>query len=188
MRHKGIVVMAWLAVVVLAACNRYQVIPQQYQGQVNHNLKFAEAKKDPGSYKGQTVVWGGEVLNATRLPDRTKIEVLQLPLTDDHIPAAERAESNGRFLAFDTKGEILDPAVVKEGTRLTIVGQIQGAVSSASDLGPHDYPAIQIRDMTVWDTKASRATGYPYYGPYYGHYYYGYRPYVFWEGTRVPGS
>jgi outer membrane lipoprotein len=186
--QKGIVVVASLVILALAACNRYQVIPKAYQGQVNRNLTFAEAQKDLLGYKGQTVVWGGEVLHSTRLSDRTEIEILQLPLTDDYIPAAERTESKGRFLAFDTQGEILDPAVVKEGTRLTIVGKIQGAVSSASDLGPHEYPAIQIRDMTVWDTKASRAMGYPYYGPYYGHYYYGYRPYVFWEGTRVPGS
>jgi outer membrane lipoprotein len=185
--HKTrMMVVAFLA--LLIGCNRYQVVPKQYQAQLNQTLTFVEAKKSPEAYKGQTVAWGGEVLSATRLPDRTKIEVLQLPLTDDYIPAAERVESNGRFLAFDTQGEILDPAVVKEGTRLTIVGQIQGVVSSASDLGPHEYPAIQIRDMTVWDTKASRAVGDPYYGPYYGHFYYGYRPYVFWEGTRVPGS
>ena len=177
-----------LAVLTLMACNRYQVIPKEYQGRINQNLSFAEAKSSPEAYKGETVVWGGEVLKATRLPDRTKIEVLQLPLTDDFIPAAERVESNGRFLAFDVQGEILDPAVVKEGTRLTMVGQIQGTTSSTSDLGPHDYPAIVIKDMTVWDKKMSRAMGYPYYGPYYGHYYYGYRPYVFWDGTRVPGS
>jgi outer membrane lipoprotein len=179
---------AVLAVAGLVACNQYQVIPHQYQGQVNRSLTFAETKGNPERYKGQTVVWGGEVLKATRLPDRTKIEMLQLPLTEDFIPAGERAESSGRFLAFDSQGEILDPAIVKEGTRLTIVGQLQGTVSSTSDLGPHQYPAIQIRDMTVWGKKASRAMGYPYYGPYYGHYYYGYHPYVFWEGTRIPGS
>jgi outer membrane lipoprotein len=179
---------ALLALWSAPGCNRYEVVPKQYQAQVSRNLTFDEAKRSPDTYNGQTVVWGGEVLNATRLPDRTKIEVLQLPLTDDYIPAAGRTESNGRFLAFDTQGEIMDPAVVKEGTRLTIVGRIQGAVSSASDLGVREYPAVQIQDMTVWDREASRAMGYPYYGPYYGHYYYGYRPYAFWEGTRVPGN
>lgn len=188
MRRTSAYLFAALAMLTLVACNRYQVIPKEYQGRVNQNLSFVEAKGSPETHKGQTVVWGGEVLKAERLPDRTKIEVLELPLTDDFIPAGERGESNGRFLAFDTQAEILDPAVVKEGTRLTIVGQIQGTVSSTSDLGPHDYPALQIKDMTVWDKKMSRAMGYPYYGPYYGHYYYGYRPYVFWDGTRVTGS
>jgi len=173
---------------MLAACNRYQVIPTEYQGRVNQNLSFTEAKGSPDTFKGETVVWGGEVLKATRLPERTKIEVLQLPLTDDFIPAGGRAESNGRFLAFDSQGEILDPAVVSEGTRVTIIGQVQGTAPSSPDLGLHDYPVIQIKDMTVWDKKMSRTMGYPYYGPYYGHYYYGYRPYVFWDGSRVPGS
>ncbi|MEX5218776.1 MAG: Slp family lipoprotein [Nitrospira sp.] len=177
-----------LTILTFVGCNRYQVIPKEYQGRVNQKLSFVEAKAEAATYKGETVVWGGEVLKATRLPNRTRLEVLQLPLTDDFIPAGERTESNGRFLAVDTQGEILDPAVVNEGTRVTIIGQIQGTKSLVSDLGPHEYPVIQIRDMTIWDRKMSRAMAYPYYGPYYGHYYYGYRPYVFWDGTRVPGS
>jgi outer membrane lipoprotein len=188
MRRKHACLLAALAMLVVAGCNRYEVVPKQYQEQVNRSLSFVEARSNPDAYKGDTVVWGGEVLNATRLPDRTKLEVLQLPLTDDLVPAAERAESNGRFLAFDTQGEILDPAVVKEGTRVTIVGEIEGAVSSSSDLGPQDYPALRIKDMTIWDKSMSRSVPSPTYGPYYGHYYYGYRPYVFWNATRVSGS
>jgi outer membrane lipoprotein len=172
----------------MSACNTYRVVPKEYEGRVNKNLTYVEAKDKLGAHQGDWVVWGGEVLKATRLSNKTRVEVLQLPLTDDLIPASERAESSGRFLAFDTHGDILDPAVLQEGTRVTIVGQIQKPVMASTDLGSHEYPAIDIRDMTIWDKKMSRSWGYPYYGPYYGHYYYGYRPYVFWEGMRVPGS
>lgn len=173
---------------VTAGCNSYRVIPPQLEKQVNTKLNYQAAKEKPGSAAGQMVVWGGEVLQATRQTNKTRVEVLQIPLTDDLIPTGERAESLGRFLAFDTKGEIIDPAVIPEGTRVTIVGELQAPGAASTDPGSSEYPIVNIRDMTVWDKKVSRAWPRPYYGPYYGSYYYGYRPYVFWDGARVEGS
>jgi outer membrane lipoprotein len=170
---------------MLAACNSYRVIPQDLEKQVHKDTDIRQVVKSPSAHQGEVVVWGGEVLRATRLKNATRLEILQIPLTDDFIPAGERAESQGRFLAFDRQGEILDPAIVKEGTRVTVVGEVQQPVPGSSDAGPQEYPAVAIRDMTIWDKKVSRDWGYPYYGPYYGHYYYGYRPYVFWDGTHV---
>lgn len=181
---------AILALTVLSgtACNRYHVIPETLEGQVNEKATFQTVQASPQSYKGELVVWGGEVLKATRLEKQTRLEVLQLPLTDDLVPAADRAESKGRFIAYDRQGDILDPAVVQEGTKVTIVGPVLDPLKTPSDAGREAYPVIGIRDMTVWDKKMSRAWAYPYYGPYYGHYYYGYRPYVFWDGTRVQSA
>jgi starvation-inducible outer membrane lipoprotein len=172
----------------MTACNAYRVIPTQYESQVNQDLTYKDARNHMANTIGQMVVWGGEVLKSTRFPNETCIEVLQLPLNDDWIPAGERTESSGRFLAVDTKGEIIDPAVIPEGARVTIVGRVREPGSAFSDPGSQDDPVISIRDMTVWEKKVSRAWPYSYYGPYYGHYYYGSRPYVFWDGTRVPGS
>ena len=172
----------------LAGCNSYQVIPSHLKSRGNERLNYQEAKVDPGTYKGQMVVWGGEVVKAARLPDKTRIEVLQMPLNDDFIPAGERAESAGRFFAIDARGEILDPAVVPKGTRITIVGPILNSIGADSGQGSQSYPVISIRDMTVWNKEMSRTWPRPYYGPYYGSYFYGYRPYVFWDGTRVQGS
>jgi hypothetical protein len=35
--------------------------------------------------------------------------VLEIPLNSDHIPIDIRASSRGRFLAIDSRGEIIDP-------------------------------------------------------------------------------
>jgi outer membrane lipoprotein len=177
-----------VSLIVLSACNSYRVIPQDLEPRVQKQTGIRQVLQDPSAHQGELVVWGGEVLQATRTKQATRLEVLQIPLTDDLTPAGDRAESQGRFLAFDRQGEILDPAVVREGTRVTIVGEVQPPVPGTSETGPPVYPSIAIRDMTIWEKKASRDWGYPYYGPYYGHYYYGYRPYVFWDGTRVPAA
>lgn len=182
---------------IATGCSSYHVIPEELEGKVNTNKPLREVAQQPSAHGGELVAWGGEVLQATRMKDATRLEVLQIPLNDDLIPAGERGESQGRFLAFDRQGEILDPAVVKEGTKVTIVGEVQSPVSMTSDAGLQQYPSLAIRDMTIWEQKTATTWALPfygpfygpyYYGPYYGNYYSGYRPYTFWDGTRVPAA
>ena len=43
---------------------------------------FAQIKATPESFRGQSLILGGQVLAARRMKDGTRIEVLQLPLND----------------------------------------------------------------------------------------------------------
>ncbi len=178
---------ALVTTIVVGGCNRYQVIPGPLVGQVNKTLTYEQVKAAPAVTRGQIVVWGGEVLNAVRETERTVVEVLELPLNKDFIPLDNRASSRGRFLAMDSRGEIIDPAIFKEGSRVTVIGEIVGLKTDTLDKAAYDYPIIAIRDMTVWDEHAR--SNYPLagYHSYYGYGYYGYRPYTF-GGTRVSGS
>ncbi|MDR4478951.1 MAG: Slp family lipoprotein [Nitrospira sp.] len=176
-----------IQLVTATGCNTYRVIPPELQPVVNKNLSYDDAKTQSTRHLGQVVVWGGEVLKATREPHKTRIEVLQLPLNDDLVPAGEKVESSGRFLAIDTLGKLIDPAVLPVGTRITVIGQIRDPSAAQSDTA-NPTPVIDIRDMTVWDKQMRSTSFYPRYGPYYGYYYYGARPFSFWEGARVPGS
>jgi len=178
----------WLvAMAALTGCHRYQVIPDHLKQQVNPFVTYPDIRRDPSRAVGQTVVLGGEVLHATRYPDRTRIEILQMPLSQDCVPAGNRSSSQGRFMAFDQKGEIVDPAILQEGTRVTIIGEVQAPVSEQLDESEYVYPTVAIRDMTIWDLRAGVAPGGPLIGPYWGGYPYGVRPYTFWSGTRVAG-
>ncbi|WP_447978289.1 Slp family lipoprotein [Candidatus Nitrospira bockiana] len=170
-----------VALVSTTACNRYQVIPDELKGKVDQEVGYEQVKQSPASYTGRLVVLGGEVLSAKRLEGQTQIEVLQLPLTDDLVPTTERTESQGRFLAVD-QGTEIDPAVVKEGTPVTIIGEVQPPTTGRIGESEYTYPTLAIRDMTVWDKESAVPRPYPYYGYYYG---YGYRPYYFWSGSRV---
>jgi len=169
-------------------CNRYHVIPDDLKGTVNRAVKYEQVKSSPSSYQGQVIILGGEVLSATRLEDKTRIEVLQLPLMDDLTPVTERTESKGRFVAFDTGTEIVDPAILKEGTPVTIIGEVKSPTEGHVGESQYEFPTLAIRDMTVWNKDnavgaANRYYAYPAYGSYgYG---YGYRPYNFMTGSRV---
>jgi outer membrane lipoprotein len=181
-------IVAIMGVLLATGCNRYHVIPDHLRGKVNRAVNYEQIKSSPSSHQGELVVLGGEVLSAKRLEDKTRIEVLQLPLTDDLTPKTERTESKGRFVAFDTGKEIVDPAILKEGTPVTIIGEVKAPTKGHLGESQYEFPTLAIRDMTVWNTDSAavspdRYYAYPIYGSYgYG---YGYRPYNFMTGSRV---
>lgn len=169
------------AVFVVSGCSRYDVIPDRLEPQINKNVTYQEVEHSPTNYKGQTVVFGGEVLSTKRLADKTQVEVLQLPLSDEYIPIDEdRTRSNGRFLAYDTGREILDPATLPKETLVTVVGEVTGSRTAKVDGQEYEYLTVRIKDLTTWDKRRAR---YPWYGygyPYYGGYMYGARPFGFY--------
>jgi outer membrane lipoprotein len=166
----------------LAGCSGYDVIPDQLEPQIRKNVAFGDIEQSPSAYKGQLVILGGEVLSTRRLADKTQIEVLQLPLTEEYIPITEhRARSQGRFYAYDGGKEILDPAILPEGTPITLVGQLTGSTMGKIGEGEQRYPTLLIQDLTKWDKSEVRRWGSPYVYPYYGGYYWhGARPFRFY--------
>jgi outer membrane lipoprotein len=189
MNAKRIMAMVAIIGVMLATgCNRYHVIPDHLKGTVNRAVSYEQIKSSPSSYQGEVVILGGEILSAERLEDKTRIEVLQLPLTDDLTPKTERTESKGRFVAFDTGTEIVDPAILKEGTPVTIIGEVKPPTEGHLGESQYEFPTLALRDMTVWNNNSAAVNPYRYYAyPYYGSYGYGYgyRPYNFMTGSRV---
>jgi outer membrane lipoprotein len=128
------------------------------------------------------VVLGGEILSTKRLADKTQIEVLQLPMNEDYIPITDdELRSKGRFYAYDGGQEIVDPAILPEGTLVTVVGEVTGSTMGTIDEAEHRYPTVRIKDLTKWEKSEVRRWGYPYPYPYYGGYYWhGARPYGFY--------
>ena len=174
-----VVVGALMNIVAIVGCSSYQVIPKRFEKQVNKNVDFNTIKDAPSNYRGELVVLGGEVLNAKRLADKTRIEVLRLPLTEELIPITDRSQSQGRFYAFDAGSEILDPSVLQEGTPVTLVGEVTGMMQGTIGESQYQYPTVRIKDLTKWDKREVRywPRYYPYYGGYYWH---GFRPFGFY--------
>lgn len=136
--------------------------------------QFSQVKAAPESFKGQTLVLGGQVLSARRMKDGTRIEVLQLPLNESQQPTLDLMKSQGRFVAIQR--EFLDPATIPQGTFLTVTGELTGSMTLPLDETDYSYPVIEIKTFHTWipsqDSNLSRIRPYPYYGPF-GHPYWG---------------
>jgi outer membrane lipoprotein len=146
-------------------------------------ITFVQLKAAPDSFKGQSVVFGGEVLTAKRLKEGTRVEILQLPLDQSSRPGMNLTQSQGRFLAIHR--DFLDPATLPYGTRVTVTGDVTGSLTMPLDETDYTYPVIEIKTLRVWsdiDDVTPRIRPYyygpwPYWGPYWGPYW---RPWPYW--------
>ena len=135
-------------------------------------ITFLQVKSSPDSYRGQSVIFGGEVLSARRLKDGTRIEILQLPLDRSGRPVTDRTQSQGRFIAMHR--EFLDPATVPPGTRAMVTGEVTGSMTLPLDETEYTYPVIEARHIEVVPPSETAAAlrgpypypGYGYWGPY----------------------
>lgn len=152
--------------------------PQEILAKVDQTLTFEKIKETPETHIGSTLVLGGEVLEARRMTDHTRLVILQLPLEDGVEPIFDRMQSEGRFLAIEH--DFLDPAIVSQGTRLTIVGTISGKHVEPIDEMEYTYPTFTIDHLKLWpNTQDYLYRRYPYrYAPYW-HNPYWYNPYYF---------
>jgi len=174
--HRVLSACMMMVVILMLGCDGHQVIPDSLQAHVNQTVTFAQVKSSPSSYQGELVVLGGKVLSVARVQDITCIEVLQLPLTKELVPMAERTRSEGRFMVLEPEPKILDPRILKEGTLVTIVGEIQWPSGGHAGECRYESPTLVNREMTVWEKNKTVSTPLTYYGSPYG---YGFRPYYF---------
>ena len=140
------------------------------------SIGYEQVKAAPESYNGQQVTFGGKVLGARRLKEGTRIEILQLPLTDSLRPIVDLSKSQGRFVALQK--EFLDPATVPAGTFVTVTGEMAGSIILPLDETEYTYPFIRINNLRVWDEddeeppRIRRPIGPgPYWGPYWSPYW-----------------
>jgi starvation-inducible outer membrane lipoprotein len=168
-----------IMVLALVGCSSYQVVPSRLKDQVNKDVQYKQVEQAPGAYEGQTVVWGGEIVGIGRRDENTSVEILHLPLDRTLRPLDAPTASRGRFIAIDAHGDITDADKLREGTLVTVIGEVQGLVPATLDQDRHDIPALLIRDMTAWDHQIGR-THYSGASPFIG-----YRPFIFWDSRRV---
>ncbi len=177
---QGIVILSIAA--VLAACASSSGTVDSAQGGPQAP-PFSQIKTAPDSFKGQTLVLGGQVLAARRMKDGTRIEVLQLPLNDSQQPTLDLMKSEGRFVAIQR--EFLDPATLPHGTFVTITGEVTGSITLPLDETDYSYPVIDIKNVRTWmpaqDSNQWRSRPYPYYSPFWHPYWGSYgRPFPYY--------
>jgi outer membrane lipoprotein len=165
MRRATIGVGSAMLAAVLAGCAPTDVVPVPLQSLLDTSLTFPQLREAPDSYRGRLLVLGGEVLSAKRLKEGTKIEVLQIPLDGSYEPGPDRTASQGRFLAIQK--EFLDPATIPPGTRLTVVGEVAGALADKLDETDYTYPLLDVKSLKVWHRGGIITSAPVYLPPYY---------------------
>lgn len=144
--------------------NRPKMVTEQLEGKVDRHLRFANIKHNPESYIGKLMLAGGQVLSSEQVKDGTKFELLQIPLSEDLIPAAREAESKGHFVVIDRNSQLSDLAVFDAPKRVTVVGEVLGSTTVTMDDVARQVPLLALEHVTLWDLDQVRARYWPYCG------------------------
>lgn len=185
MNHKVFFVILF-SLIVLAGCTRHHVIPEHLENQVSTNLSFNQIQKAPETFRGKMVVVGGKILAVDQLNHITRLEVLQLPLSENHLPLNSPHTGHGRFIALCSGSEPLDPEIVRPDTIVTIVGEVINNTTVTSGLKEKKIPVFDIKDLTIWDKDGHEGPTVEARGWYYSSVYipYGYHSYQ-WSNCQT---
>ena len=139
----GYLVFACLAL-LLTACASSQSFNTEG---VNLKLKPADA----GSQMGQKVIWGGSIIDIRNLTDKTRLEVLAFPLSNNFRPDAT-ATAQGRFIV-ENPG-YLEPREYAPGKLISVSGTLLSPQSGKIGDAEYLYPVVKASTIRLWKEKA----------------------------------
>ena len=136
---------AVLSVALLCGCG--SVISKEIRGRVNSDIAFKELIRQPELYKGETVIFSGEIIECVNAPDGTRLIILQLPVDQLERPIVGD-KSEGRFIAFDK--QYLDPAIYQPGRLVTAAGVVDDPITRSIGEINYKYPVIKAEQIHLW--------------------------------------
>jgi outer membrane lipoprotein len=154
------------------------VISSEMRARARNDLAFSAVLANPDAYAGETIIWGGQVIDTLNVEGLTLIKVLQMPIDYTEMPEDEEM-SQGRFMA-QVQG-YADPEVYRKGRMLTLAGTIIGKKIEPLSAMEYVYPLVEVKEIYLWKSYPGPYGPYP--GPYwnwFGSPYYSwpyYRPY-----------
>jgi outer membrane lipoprotein len=160
---------------LVASCAPFS---QEVMQEVKKDIEFSDAIKDPEAFKGESVIWGGVIIETIARPGDTLILVRQTELDFQKQPK-DPDKSAGRFIVRYTG--FLDPAIYSKDREITVVGTIAGKEDRPVGERRYSYPVVDVRDLRLWEKRMDAPY---YYDPWYWGPYpwrpYPWRPYPYW--------
>jgi|SRR5690625_360378 len=105
-----------------------------------------------GRHTGETVLWGGRVIQTSPGQDATTLEVVAFPLQRNQRPN-ERQDSSGRFLI--RYAGYLEPEDYREDRLVTVTGTVEEVREGVVGDAPYRYPVIAADQLYLWPERQS---------------------------------
>lgn len=117
---------------------------------INTDLQPQQVAQNIHATRGETVLWGGRIVQASPGSESTTLEIVAFPLQRDQKPY-DKHDSIGRFLM--THPGYLEPEDYRTDRLITVVGTVEetreGMVGDAS----YRYPVIQANEFYLWPER-----------------------------------
>lgn len=159
---------------VLTGCAH--VISADLRERARVDLTFSTVLLNPDGHRGETVVWGGRIIETINREGSTQMTVLQMPLDSFGMPAHEE-RSAGRFIA--RAAGYLDNQIYRAGRWVTVGGQIVGQETLPLGESHYTYPVLAVKEIHLWrEPRDVYYVG----DPYWRHGYPFWHGYPYWYG------
>jgi outer membrane lipoprotein len=134
---------ALLGTLLLAACASSVIVPEGVEVAPVGPAHVLER----GGHDGQTVVWGGQIVEVENLADRTLLVVASYPLDRSDRPRWQEAPGV-RFIA--ERSGFLEPLTFAPGRFVTVLGTVDG--TEQRPVGEFDYrhPKLNAEALHLW--------------------------------------
>lgn len=144
---KGVLTFGFLA--LLTAC----VAPPKGLEKERFNLhRYQDISSEDIACQCKTVRLGGKIMNTTILANKTKIEVLSLPVASANGEPLVESQSNGRFIAYFDG--FVDPENLKD-RYITLGGKLIGQEKGQIEQAEYEYPVVAIQKYRIWTLTKS---------------------------------
>lgn len=108
---------------------------------------------DPAPATGRTVLWGGVVVAAKNLAERTRIEIVSYPLDSRSQRPQTDEPPGGRFMAYQEG--YLETAEYRPGRRITVRGTVSGTEPGRVGEADYTYPTVEVESLELWPEQAA---------------------------------
>lgn len=161
-----------ILLILLSSCTPFS---NEVMQEVTRDIAFNEVIKAPDSLKGESVIWGGVIIETIARKDDSLVIVRQTDLDFQKRPI-NLDTSAGRFI-IRYQG-FLDPAIYTKNREVTVVGKIAGKEERPIGDYRYPHPLIDARDLRLWEKRVE----YPYYyDPWYPWGPYPWGPYTWYR-------
>lgn len=171
MNNLARIVILCITTLTLASCaSEPPLILQLPEAETTVSLNNPELK----SAIGQTVRWGGIILEVINKKDSSQLIILGYPLTSQARPNTYSQAGIRRFIA--NFNHFIEPNNYTKNSEITIIGKLERIEESKVGEFNYEYPVVSVEKHSLWINSG-------YYDPYYYNGYnqwYGYSPHYYY--------
>ncbi len=136
-----------LLIVILSIMSCAGGISKQVRSRVDYSRPFIQVRQEPEKFVGETVMWGGRIIDTRTKNKGTELMVLQLALDRQNRPK-NNDKSQGRFIIQSP--QFMDPAVYSPGDLITVVGTLRGSETRLIGDMSYQYPLLDMIEIKKW--------------------------------------
>ena len=132
-----------LTAIVGASCAPFS---GELMRQVDESMTFGQIQKNPQTYQGKIVLWGGVIIETLNRLEETVVQVRQAELDLEKRPT-NPDRSEGRFLVRSPG--FLDPVIYQSGREITVAGELAGKEVLPLGEIQYSYPVVSATTIEL---------------------------------------